>query len=96
MPKTFEDVLHQLSVFNEERDWSRFHTPRNLVLALVGEVGELAERKFSRCLRPAGVRRLRVLRPVVWGSPQIVDTVLSGLEPRFGGLRAGGPQGVLV
>lgn len=43
MATTFEDVLHQISAFNEERDWSRFHTPRNLVLALVGEVGELAE-----------------------------------------------------
>lgn len=43
MSKTFEDVLHQISAFNKERDWSRFHTPRNLVLALVGEVGELAE-----------------------------------------------------
>ena len=26
-----------------ERNWTQFHTPRNLVLALVGEVGELAE-----------------------------------------------------
>mmetsp|Transcript_1467 Transcript_1467/g.1939 ORF Transcript_1467/g.1939 Transcript_1467/m.1939 type:complete len:148 (-) Transcript_1467:31-474(-) len=26
-----------------ERDWNRFHTPRNLLLALVGEVGELSE-----------------------------------------------------
>lgn len=43
MPKTFDDVLRQISMFNEERDWARFHTPRNLVLALVGEVGELAE-----------------------------------------------------
>jgi dCTP diphosphatase len=27
----------------DERDWSQFHTPRNLILALTGEVGELAE-----------------------------------------------------
>jgi len=26
-----------------ERNWEPFHTPRNLVLALTGEVGELAE-----------------------------------------------------
>ena len=25
------------------RDWDQFHTPRNLALALVGEVGELCE-----------------------------------------------------
>eukprot|EP00250_Pteridium_aquilinum_P000497 c10544_g1_i1 orf=35-502(+) len=26
-----------------ERDWEKFHSPRNLLLALVGEVGELSE-----------------------------------------------------
>lgn len=29
--------------FVAERDWGQFHTPRNLILALTGEVGELAE-----------------------------------------------------
>jgi dCTP diphosphatase len=28
--------------FADRRDWQQFHTARNLVLALVGEVGELA------------------------------------------------------
>jgi dCTP diphosphatase len=28
--------------FVDSRDWGQFHSPRNLVLALVGEVGELA------------------------------------------------------
>ena len=37
------DVLARLHDFTDERDWKQFHTPRNLVLALVGEVGELAE-----------------------------------------------------
>nr|WP_209707935.1 nucleotide pyrophosphohydrolase [Crossiella equi] len=32
-----------LSKFISERDWDRFHTPKNLAMALVGEVGELAE-----------------------------------------------------
>ncbi|MBK1682986.1 nucleotide pyrophosphohydrolase [Rhodoferax fermentans] len=27
----------------DQRDWDQFHTPRNLILALTGEVGELAE-----------------------------------------------------
>jgi NTP pyrophosphatase (non-canonical NTP hydrolase) len=27
--------------FAEERDWGQFHTPKNLVMALAGEVGEL-------------------------------------------------------
>jgi NTP pyrophosphatase (non-canonical NTP hydrolase) len=29
--------------FTDERDWSRFHDPKSLMLALVGEVGELSE-----------------------------------------------------
>ena len=28
--------------FADSRDWEQFHSPRNLLLALVGEVGELA------------------------------------------------------
>jgi dCTP diphosphatase len=31
-----------LAAFAEARDWRQFHTPRNLALALVGEVGELS------------------------------------------------------
>ncbi|MGI5220603.1 nucleotide pyrophosphohydrolase [Nocardia sp. CA-290969] len=29
--------------FAAEREWERFHTPKNLVMALTGEVGELSE-----------------------------------------------------
>ncbi len=29
--------------FAEDRDWGRFHDPKSVLLALVGEVGELAE-----------------------------------------------------
>lgn len=29
--------------FARDRDWEQYHAPRNLLLALVGEVGELAE-----------------------------------------------------
>lgn len=29
--------------FTAERDWEKFHDPKSLVLALVGEIGELAE-----------------------------------------------------
>lgn len=32
-----------LRAFAEERDWDQFHSIRNLVLAMVGEVGEVAE-----------------------------------------------------
>lgn len=36
------ELAERLRRFAEERDWVRFHTPRNLALALAGEVGELA------------------------------------------------------
>lgn len=37
------DIQQHLRDFAKARDWDQFHTPRNLCLALVGEVGELAE-----------------------------------------------------
>ncbi|KAK4341494.1 hypothetical protein RND71_039995 [Anisodus tanguticus] len=38
-----EELKNKMADFAEERDWDLFHTPRNLLLALVGEVGELSE-----------------------------------------------------
>ena len=32
-----------LATFAAERDWDQFHSPKNLVMALTGEVGELSE-----------------------------------------------------
>ena len=32
-----------LAAFARERDWEQFHSPKNLVMALVGEIGELSE-----------------------------------------------------
>lgn len=32
-----------LKTFAAERHWERFHTPKNLAMALTGEVGELVE-----------------------------------------------------
>ncbi|NEM05448.1 nucleotide pyrophosphohydrolase [Geodermatophilus normandii] len=32
-----------MRAFTEAREWGRFHDPKSLALALVGEVGELAE-----------------------------------------------------
>jgi len=33
----------ELARFAQERDWEQFHSPKNLVMALAGEVGELTE-----------------------------------------------------
>lgn len=36
-------IRDRMRTFTRERDWDQFHDPKSLVLALVGEVGELAE-----------------------------------------------------
>jgi dCTP diphosphatase len=38
-----ETLQAELRAFRDERDWAQFHDPKSLILALVGEVGELAE-----------------------------------------------------
>ena len=43
MPSEFKDIVTRIQSFSDERDWSQFHTPKNLVLSLVSEIGELAE-----------------------------------------------------
>jgi NTP pyrophosphatase (non-canonical NTP hydrolase) len=36
-------LAQALEAFATERDWAQFHSPKNLVMALTGEVGELNE-----------------------------------------------------
>ncbi len=36
-------LTQALANFAHERDWEQFHSPKNLVMALTGEVGELNE-----------------------------------------------------
>lgn len=40
---TLENLRSIQTQFVNERNWEQYQTPRNLLLALVGEVGELAE-----------------------------------------------------
>ncbi|CAL9086331.1 unnamed protein product, partial [Musa textilis] len=40
---SLKELSRKLEEFALERDWMQFHSPRNLLLAVVGEVGELAE-----------------------------------------------------
>lgn len=39
----FEDLAVRLEKFAEARDWEKFHTPKNLAMALSVEVSELSE-----------------------------------------------------
>lgn len=38
-----EAIQKKIRQFVEERDWEKYHTPKNLAMALAGECGELLE-----------------------------------------------------
>jgi dCTP diphosphatase len=40
---TLEDLTRELRQFAADRDWERFHTPKNLAISLAVEIGELLE-----------------------------------------------------
>lgn len=43
MTVSIKELQNQLNEFYKEREWAQFHSPKNLVMALTGEVGELSE-----------------------------------------------------
>jgi dCTP diphosphatase len=40
---TLAEIKRRITAFVDERDWQQFHDPKNLVMALASEVGELAD-----------------------------------------------------
>jgi dCTP diphosphatase len=40
---SISEFTADIRAFAQERDWEKFHDPKSLILALMGEVGELAE-----------------------------------------------------
>lgn len=51
-----DNLRTALARFAEERDWDQFHNPKNLVMALIAEAGELVE--HFQWLTPQQARRL--------------------------------------
>lgn len=43
MASALPELTTEIAKFASARQWDQYHTPRNLVLAMLGEVGELAE-----------------------------------------------------
>lgn len=43
MKTTFEELEREALAFRDAREWARFHTPKNLAMAIAGEAGELCE-----------------------------------------------------
>lgn len=42
-PDSLEDLRHRLREFARERNWEKFHNPKNLAMALAVEAAELME-----------------------------------------------------
>ena len=63
-PISLVDVRDALRDFAAARDWDQYHTPRNLLLALTGEVGELAE--LFQVLSPTGLWQSSRVRVVLF------------------------------
>lgn len=51
-----QHFISQLKQFNQERDWDQYHNPKDLLIALMSEVGELAD--LYRWLSPEDVTNI--------------------------------------
>jgi NTP pyrophosphatase (non-canonical NTP hydrolase) len=60
------ELTERVRAFAQDRDWERFHTPKNLAMALAGEVGELlAELQWLTPEQSAAVMQDKDLGPRV-------------------------------
>ena len=41
--RDIESIRAEVQAFADEREWQRFHSPRNLLLAVLSELGEVAD-----------------------------------------------------
>jgi len=70
-----DNLRDAMRKFTTERDWERFHDPKSLLLALVGEVGELAELfQWLSAGEAADLARLEPLR--TRAGEEIADVLL--------------------
>jgi NTP pyrophosphatase (non-canonical NTP hydrolase) len=65
MPPELSRLLRRIRRFNQERDWEKYHSPKNLVMGLMIEAAELAEHFLwlesgeSRSLPPKKLKLLK-------------------------------------
>ena len=38
-----DNLIRNLEKFSKDRDWEQFHSPKNLIMALTSEIGELSD-----------------------------------------------------
>jgi NTP pyrophosphatase (non-canonical NTP hydrolase) len=92
MPDSLRDLARDLHQFASDRDWHRFHAPKNLASALIVEAGELLEHfqwmteEQSRNLTPEKLAEVRaemadvLLYLVQLGNVLGIDVVAAGCE----------------
>ncbi|MGE0315299.1 MAG: nucleotide pyrophosphohydrolase [Lautropia sp.] len=92
MPDSLQDLARDLDRFAAERDWHRFHAPKNLASALIVEAGELLEHfqwmteAQSRNLAPDKLAAVRgemadvLLYLVQLGNALGIDVVAAGRD----------------
>ena len=92
MPDSLSDLARDLDRFAAERDWHKYHAPKNLASALIVEAGELLEHfqwmteEESRDLSPEKLAEVRgemadvLLYLVQLGNVLGVDVVAAGRE----------------
>ena len=68
-----KELQLELKKFAEERDWDQFHSVKNLLLALVGEVGELTE--IFQWLEPSSIENLD-LETKIRAEEEVADVLL--------------------
>ncbi len=69
------ELRERMRQFSTERDWGQFHDPKSVLLALVGEVGELAE--LFQWLPADDARRLARAEPLrTRASEEMADVLL--------------------
>ncbi|MCS6180399.1 nucleotide pyrophosphohydrolase [Shewanella baltica] len=73
MSTTIEELKERLKTFADERDWSQFHSPKNLAMALTVEVSELVE--IFQWMKDGDSRELK-LRDHQKASEEIADIFL--------------------
>lgn len=42
-PRDLESIRAEIQAFADEREWQQFHSPRNLLFAVMSELGEVAD-----------------------------------------------------
>jgi len=54
-----QEIISQLAKFRDERDWSQFHNPKDLAIALNIEVGELLELYLWKTPEQADIQKVK-------------------------------------